>query len=188
MKIFYDLKQLSSSSNSFVFLDTNCLIGAFVYPNLFSKLFDDLKQFGCEFLTISSVVFEFTRGTKTIEEFNSKLEFLENLASIYQIEKHLEDFKDLTITLQKIKGTASYTDFLLIAALYKFRKAPSYLLNSNHNDCPLEILDREAIVTVDTDKDIKNYGIYKFSDEKYNKATENILKARKDTNQDPVSF
>jgi|SRR3989344_2409739 len=188
MRIFYDLKQLSSSSNFFVFLDTNCLIGAFVYPNIFSKLFDDLKKLSCEFLTIPSVAFEFTRGTKTVEEFNSKLEFLENLASIYQIEKHLEDFKDLTITLQKIKGSASYTDFLLIAALYKFRKAPSYLLNSNHSDCPIDILDREAIVTVDTDKDIKNYGLYRFSEEKYSKAAENILKAKKDNSDESFNF
>ncbi len=177
MKIYYDLKQVSKLKDSFVFFDTNTFIGAFIYPDLFNQLFNDLKKEGCAFLTISSVAFEFTRGTRTIEEFNDKAEFLKTLASTYPIEKDNYKFKELTIILQKVKGEISYTDFLLIACLHKF-VANSYLLSSNHKDCPTELLDRECVITVDTEKDLKNYGLYKFSEHKFNRIAENILKAK----------
>lgn len=49
-------------------------------------------------------------------------------------------------------------------------------MTANHKDCPLDILDRKYIVTVDNDKEIRNYGIYQISQDKFNKAAEKILK------------
>lgn len=133
-----------------------------------------MKKSGCTFLTIPSVLFEFTRGTESIQDFNKRAKFITDFSSIYPVEKHLEDLEDLTVVLQRIQGQMSYTDFLLIACLYKFPKA--FLISANHKDCPLDILDRKYIITVDTGKDIRNYGIYQFSTEKFNKAAERILK------------
>lgn len=174
MRIFYPQTLLSELAHSDLFLDTNTFIGAISFPELFEELIKQLKDNGCAYVTIPSVVFEFTRGTESIQDFNKRAEFIASLSSIYPIERHLDDLEDLTVVLQKIQGHTSYTDFLLIACLYKFSK--SFLISANHKDCPLDILDRKFVITVDTDKDIKNYGIYQFSMDKFNKAAESILK------------
>lgn len=67
----------------------------------------------------------------------------------------------------------SYTDFLLCTCLYKFSR--SFLLTENHSDCPLDILDRLHVITIDTEKDIRNYGIYKLSIDKYKLAAQKII-------------
>lgn len=175
MKILYPPNLIVEIANSDLFLDTNTFIGAISFPELFEEFFKQLKNNGCVYLTIPSVVFEFTRGVESIQAFNKRAEFITSLSSIYPIERHLNDLESLTIVLQRIQGSISYTDFLLLACLYKF--PTSYLISANHKDCPLDILDRKFVITVDTEKDIRNYGIYKFSLEKFNKAAENMLKS-----------
>lgn len=176
MKALYKSTLVSELKNSDLFLDTNTFIAYNFFPEIFEELFDELKKNSCAFLTIPSVVFEFTRGTGTIADFNKRSEFIDSLVNtVYPIEKHIEDLRDLIIVLQKIKGDIHYTDFLLLACLYKFPK--SYLISANHKDCPLEILDRKHIITVDTDKEIRTYGIYQISLEKFNKAAHSILRS-----------
>lgn len=176
MKIQYDLSLISELKNSNLFFDTNTFIASISIPEIFGNLFESLKSNSCAFLTIPSVMFEFTRGTESISDFDKRSEFIDSLAeAVYPIEKHIEDLRDLIVVLQRIKGDIHYTDFLLIACLYKFPK--SFLISANHKDCPLDILNRKFIITVDTDKEIRNYGVYQFSLEKFNKAAEKILKS-----------
>lgn len=171
--MLYPQTLVTELANSDVFFDTNTFISAISIPEI-SELFKELKGNGCAFLTIPSVVFEFTRGTASIPDFNKRAEFIDTLVNtVYPIEKHIEDLRDLVVVLQRIKGDIHYTDFLLVACLYKFPK--SYLISSNYKDCPTEILDRKFIITIDTEKDIRNYGIYKFSMEKFSKAAAKIL-------------
>lgn len=175
MNIYYPPTLLTELTNSYLFLDTNTFIGAISFPEIFEDLIKSLKDVGCVYLTIPSVVFEFTRGTESVRDFNKRTKFITDLSFIYPIEKQLNSLENLTIILQKIQGSVSYTDFLLIACLYKFPKA--FLISANHKDCPLDILDRKFVITVDTDKEIRNYGIYQISLEKFNKAAENILRS-----------
>lgn len=174
MRIYYPQTLLTDLTNSDLFFDTNTFIGAISFPEIFENLIKELKNAGCSYLTIPSVVFEFTRGTQSIQNFNKRAKFITDLSVVYPIERYLDGLEDLTVVLQKIQGHISYTDFLLLACLYKFPK--SFLMSVNHQDCPLDILDRKFVITVDTDKDIKNYGIYQFSMEKFNKAAASILK------------
>jgi hypothetical protein len=175
MSIYYPPTLLTELAYSNLFFDTNTFIGAISYPGIFGELFEKLKDNDCAFLTIPSVVFEYTRGIGSIADFDKRSEFIDGFVdTIYPIEKHIEDLRELIIVLQRIKGDIHYTDFLLIACLYKFPRA--FLISANHKDCPLDILDRKCVITVDTDKDIKNYGIYQFSMEKFNKAAESILR------------
>ncbi len=67
-----------------------------------------------------------------------------------------------------------YTDFLLCIAAYKFQN--SKIITENHSHFPKEILNRDFIITIDYESDIRNYGIYSFSQEKFQKARQNILK------------
>ena len=176
MKILYNQELLSNLKNSSLFFDTNTYIGALSYSNLYSELFFKLNENNCAFLTIPSVLFEFTRGTNSIENFNKRTKFIvEDLkSSIYPIERQLQGLENLTLVLQKIRGTMDYTDFLLCVCLYKF--PGSFLITENHSHFPTEILDRKYLITIDTDKELRNYAIYEFSFDKFNKAAEKILK------------
>lgn len=177
MRILYDSDLATKLANSNLFFDTNTFIGALFFNETFGKLLGELRRKHCAFLTIPSVLFEFTRGSDTVEAFNTRLKFIEGLTdTIYPIERSLAGFEDLTITLQKIKEKMDYTDFLLCACLYKFSN--SFLITENHTHFPTTVFDRSFLITIDTDKELRNYAIYKFSKEKFNKAAENILRGK----------
>lgn len=174
MQILYNPNLVTNLKNSVVFIDNNTLIAALSYPNLFGHFLLDLSKQGCTFITINAVVFEFSRGaTDTIEGFEKRIDFVKDLATIYPIERHLEQIQDFVLVLSKINKKLEYSDFLLLASLFRFPKA--YLLTENHNHVPLEIFDRLDIVTLDTDKDLRTHGLYCLSQDKYEKAAANIL-------------
>lgn len=172
MKILHTPSLVPDLKNCDIFLDTNALIGFFNksdFRELFSKT-------SCGLITIPSVVFEFTRGSQDIDTFNLRTKFIDEICTVYQIEKHLDEFHELIVVLQRLRGSISYTDFLLSACLYKFPGA--LLLTENHRHFPTEILDRKYLITLETDSEIRNYGLYKISLTKFNKAGDNILKRK----------
>ncbi len=83
MKILYSPNLIAELANSDLFLDTNTFIGAISFPELFEEFFKQLKNSGCAYITIPSVLFEFTRGVESIEAFNKRAEFITSLSSIY---------------------------------------------------------------------------------------------------------
>ncbi len=175
MEIFYPPSLITELADADLFFDTNTFIGAISLPETFRGLYNDLRGAGCSFITIPSVVFEFTRGTNSLSGFGDRSEFVDGFVdAVYPIEKHIDDFRELTVVLQQVKGDIHYTDFLLIACLYKF--AGSFLISSNRKDCPLDILDRKFVITIDANKEIRTYGVYQLSLAKFNKAAERILK------------
>lgn len=95
--------------------------------------------------------------------------------STLPVERYLDGFEAFTLVSQRLKGGMSYTDFLLCVCLYKYRNSKTFLISGDLNDIP-SFFTREHVITIDTGNDIRNYGIYKFSDERFNKAAENILK------------
>ena len=178
MKILYDPKLIFDLSNANLFFDTNTFLGALRYEKIFGDLFKKLKVQKCTFLTIPSVSFEFTRGSNSITSFNERVKFIQDYTdAIIPIERYVDKLETLIIVLQRIAGTIHYTDFLLCACLYRFPR--SFLITENHKDIPTEIFDRKYVITIDTNEQLRNYGIYKFSKDKYNKAAGNILKTKK---------
>lgn len=175
MKIYFQESLLSENKIKYLFLDNTTLILFLNYIQEFSDFIAKLKSNGCVFLTISSVVFEFSR-TDSIEGYNKRISFLETYVdTIYPIEKHKKDFTDLILILQKIKGKLSYSDFLLYCCLYKFPDA--HLITENHSDFSVQILDRTNILSIDTQDDqIRNTATYTFSKEKYANIAEKLLK------------
>ena len=173
-QIIFDPQLLEDLSDSYLFVDTNTLIALLHNLDFREFVLKTLKEKDVVFITIPSVVFEFTRGSDDLDIFKSKLEFIKNFVAVYPIERHLDKIEDFTIVLQKLKGSIGYTDFLLYACLYKFPQ--SYLITENHQHLPLQIFDRKFVITIDTGTEIRNQAIYRFSIDKYNKAAENILK------------
>lgn len=173
MKIYNCLNLSNNPRGSFLFLDNNCLIAIISHEEAFGDILEEFSQKGYAFTTIPSVAFEFSRSD-TIETHNKRVTFLKKYTSIYPIERHIDEFPDMMLVLQKACGKLSYTDFLLQCCLYKF--SDSYLLTENHKDFLTTILDRTGIISPDGgDLAIRNIGLYKFSQEKYQKAAANIL-------------
>lgn len=176
MTILHDPKLISSLKNKYLFLDTNTFIAASKHGDYIGKLLLDLRNNDCSLITIPSVLFEFTRTAQSVSDFDKQTKFLRSLATIYPIERSLGEskIKVFMIIQQRICPGIKYTDFLLSACLYKF--PDSYLMTEDREDFSLRILDRKFIITFDSDKDIRNHSIYAFSQPKFNKVAEKILK------------
>lgn len=175
MTILHDPNLVSSLNHKWLFLDANSFVAALYYNDPFGNLLIDLKNQGCALVTIPSVLFEFTRGAKSVKDFIKRSNFIQNLATIYPIQNHLEQLMEFTVVCQRVNPQISFTDFLLIACLYKFPN--SYVLTENHKDFSLDILERQFIITFDTGKDVRNHAIYRLSKIKFNKAVAAILKS-----------
>jgi hypothetical protein len=177
MKI-YNIEDLSRYKAGYLFLDTSSLIAIISYFKEFSGILNTLKENGIALVTIPSVRFEFSR-TNNIENYNIRAGFIKDYVSIYPIEKHLQSFTPLIPVLHKIHGRLSYPDFLLYCCLYKF-SPNAILLTENHKDFTPTLLDRELTLTLDREDEsqIRNISLYSFSQEKYNKAAESILRGK----------
>lgn len=80
-KLIHDTTLISRLSSSHLILDTNVFLHA-VNNEEFYNLLLDLHDAGCTLLTIPSVVFEFARGAKSVEEFNRYVDFVNSLGVI----------------------------------------------------------------------------------------------------------
>lgn len=130
----------------------------------------------CAFMTIPSVVFEFTRKSNTVKGFSDRIQ-LSSLANTYPIEKEINEFKEFLIILNFAQGkNASFTDALLCCCLYKFRNSKVFLMTSNSKDIPLSIFNAEASIILDTDESVTCHRIYSINNDNLDKAASNILK------------
>lgn len=175
-KIVFSKDLISELNQDWLFLDTTTFIAAINYQDEFSSLFHDLKLNSCEFLTIPSVLFEFTRGSNTKTHFNTRTKFVNDLANIFPIERHLEKLETEIIIAQKFCSTASYTDFLLVMCLIKFPQ--SFLITENHKDMPMALLERKHIITLDTNNQIRNQAIYQVNQKRYQQQLKKITRSK----------
>lgn len=173
MKLVYPNDLIPRLSNSHLLLDANVLFHAVQNEDFFDLLVT-MHTKGCAFLTIQSVVFEFARGAKSIEQFNWYIDFI-NLLGI-QVHKDVESLitKDRafavllqTHTSQSKKGI-SYTDFLLLMLLHKFAHLSDKinLMTANYTDVPLKIFDRKDIIALEYDGGVQSQALYQISQSK----------------------
>lgn len=154
------LKPSSLDNLKYVFLDTNIYVAA-IADDDFVEFLTTLHQ-NVVFFTIEQVVFEFTRGSDSLEQYNKRLRFLESLTdTIYPIHKHKDQSREFTVLMQKCRPQGQYTDFMLCLCLYALPDA--YLFTGDHSAMPLELFDREYIITTDTTKNIQSLGFYKLN-------------------------
>jgi hypothetical protein len=166
-RIYYQKEDfLAFRRNTFLFIDNNALITFIENTTLFFEVVSKLKPLGIELTCIPSVLFEFSRTDSLVNQ-QKRLKFYNEYIRTYPIEKHLNDFKRIMPVVQISSKNASYPDFLLYCALYKFI-GKSYLITSD-KDFNLTLLDRKTIITIDNDKQIHNLFIYEMSLLKLNK-------------------
>lgn len=178
MKLTHPPDIVTKLKDCHLILDTNVLIHA-VNNDAFYKLLVELKNKGCDLLTIHSVVFEFARGAKSIDELNWYIDYVNNLGigTYSDAAKEVVNDKAFLVLLQKAcregkKGTG-YTDFLLMMLLHKFShlKDKCFLMTSNYKDIPINIFDREDLIALEYEDGIQTQALYKNSATKLGKLT-----------------
>jgi hypothetical protein len=168
MKLTYPSSLVAQLSSSYVFLDTNVFLCAINNDGFYSFLLR-LHDKGCALVTTQSVIFEFSRGAKSVEEYNWYVDYINNLGvTVYgQAEKELQSDKAFSVLLQaeckKYGSKASYTDFLLLMMLHKFVHTPDrvYLMTSNYKDVPTNLFERYEIIALEYEKGVQTQALYK---------------------------
>lgn len=175
MKLLFTSSLPTDLNNKYLLVDTTTLINASRSED-FLELLVNIVEAGCSLVTIPSVVYEFTRGAQTLDQYNNQLEFIKTLGItvLTRTEESLDaNTRVFILAYNKLtskpnqKG-ASYTDSLLCAMAYKYvsRGTGLLLMTSNHNDIPNALFDREELITFDVNGDLRTEAIYKLSNTK----------------------
>jgi|GEM_PF-1483546 len=176
MKLLHPVDLAVKLSDCHLILDTNVFLHA-VEKDEFYELLVGLHKRGCAFMTTPSVIFEFSRAAKSLEEYNWYVDYVNSLGvEVYgHVEEQMMVDKAFSVILQaackKAGCKASYTDFLLTMLLHKFAHTPDkiFLMTSNYHDVPLSIFDRGDMVALEYDGGIQAQALYKNSPDKLTK-------------------
>jgi len=156
-------------------LDTNIIIEFARNPLCFKGFFNDLVISRVIPAVDESIKCEFLRKSNSSKKLKEKEEFLNNLLGTYEIRTELKVTNEIFIEATKLsnlfnflndKNNSAMTDCLLAAQLKKF-KGNLYLATMNNKDFPLKIFDRVEIYNIEIKDEIRNIGIYKFSEDKF---------------------
>lgn len=173
---------LNTITLSHIFLDTNVFIDAFKNPESFHEIFVFLKKKDNVIFTINSVAIEFLRGSRSVEEFQEKKEFMLSImnSEIFTLTKQSEDLAlELTLVYQSPGSSTAVTDFYLASMLGQFKHLKStYLMTKNHKDFPTSIYDRCVLINIENTHDIQTFGFYRFNEYKYEQSLKKILKSQ----------
>lgn len=175
MKLTHPPDIVSRLKNSHIILDTNTFIHS-IDNSDFYNLLVELKESGCDLLTIPSVVFEFARGASSIVELNWYIDYVNNLGvGVYSEKDMIKNDKAFLVLLQKEcrkgKNGTGYTDFLLMMLLNKFSHLEDrcFLMTGNHKDIPTTIFDRTEIIALEFRGEVSTQALYKNSLKKVSK-------------------
>ena len=176
---------LSDLKNGWLLLDTDVIIDAAKFADSFDIFFSDLEQADCTVVTISSVVVEFLRGAKSIKDMRAKTSLIENIATVIPTGEmtsnmgavDLIDPGFLVAYGREAKGV-SYTDYLLGKTVKNF-EGKMWLMTGNHKDFPATIFQRDHIVTLNIEDDVRAYSILGFSKERYGQTLNVLLSQQK---------
>lgn len=173
MKLQHTPTLATDLSSSYILLDSTAVINASQSDD-FLSLLTTIVGSGCIFTTIPSVVYEFTRGSVTVEQYKKQLEFIKDLGItvFHRVEETVDSEQVFMVAYNKSfdnrreKGP-SYTDSLLCAVAYKHRNSNLKIMTANHKDIPPSIFDRTELITIDIGGDIRTEAIYEFSETKF---------------------
>jgi predicted nucleic acid-binding protein len=178
-----DFENLCESAT--VYLDTNVFIYAFEQPELV-ELIARLTASNTAFATISSVEYEFTRGSQSLQEIRDKREFLRGLVHrVLPVGNLLESDKNdvfsAAMSLVVGKNNSSYTDFLLATVLHSYNRIPErqYILSADVPAFPQNIFTVEGIMSIRLSKgNIVHLNLISLDKDKYRMIIEKVAKEK----------
>lgn len=156
-------------------LDTTSIINA-SKSNEFLALLTKLSHGGCDLVTIPSVVYEFSRGARTMAEYNEYLQFIAalKLTVLNSIEASFDaQMRVFLVAYHKAfsgksdKKAPSYTDSLLCMMAYKYRTSGMLLMTANHRDIPESMFERTELITIDVKGELRNEAIYRLTESRF---------------------
>lgn len=177
MTTLYPPQILSDLKDYFIFLDTGVFITASKSQSFVELLVRLRNESGCSFSTIPGVQFEFTRGSQTLEQYNTRTTLLKSLVDYIDPLRFLENMQDFYFVMAKINdNNKSQTDFQLAACLYNYRHTKVALLTGDLKAFPA-FFPRTHVLTTEQDgtKSIRNLGVYQFNKAGYAQAAAKAL-------------
>lgn len=141
-----------------IYLDTNVFIYAHEQPELVEKI-AILSSRGTAFATVSSVEYEFTRGSQSLLEIKTRKQFLRGLVErVISIGPLLESDKNdvfsAAMSLNVNRKNSQYTDFLLATVLHKFSVNDlerQFILTADIPAFPPQMFNIEGILSLRLD-------------------------------------
>lgn len=73
--------------------------------------------------------------------------------------------QEMAIAYGPLGRDVSVTDFLLAGSVKRY--SATYLLTANHKDFPITVLERLSVFSVETGHDVRSFGVYGYSEEKF---------------------
>jgi hypothetical protein len=129
----------------------------------------------CTFITIPSVVFEFTHGVDNADTYSKRVDFVSSLVDSINPVTFLNEIGDFYVVMAKSNASnRAYTDFLLAACIYKFSHTPVALLTTDLKALP-PFFPRTHIISTEHQLDVVNFGVYQFDSKGYATAAQKVL-------------
>lgn len=170
---------------STVFLDTNVFYVAQENEEflefLYAKNNDDTAL-----VTINSVVYEYTRGSSTVEELRERTDFINGIVKIVKpinqvIESERNNVFSLVMSLVTRSQDSQYTDYILASMLNMFRGTPEkcYVLTSDAKAFSRDIFNVIGSITVDRrDKSLNHQCLIELDEDKYQSLIEDVVSSK----------
>lgn len=164
MKIITPPDFFQTFKDKHILLDTSVFIDAFLNPVWFGEFFNNLRTQGTTLVSLDVVKTEFLKGAPTIEKYNQKEEFFDQI-----IEACLPTTNETFVNLYKLiqvykedgKGL-SVADLFLGATLMKYKRS-LFLLTKNTTDFPTNIFNLASYLNISYTKGLHSYGVYNFT-------------------------
>lgn len=138
-----------------VYVDTNVFINAQARPELLGLIGELRDDYSTAFITLSSVEYEYTRGSRTLGELKSRREFVRELVdTVMPVNRILESDKNdvfsATMSLIVGKKNSDYTDYLLATALHSFNNGIErhFVLSADAKAFPTSLFDICGVITI----------------------------------------
>lgn len=176
--IFEKLELTKSISLKHIVLDANFIIDSANYSELFAPFINYLKQNGATLTTISPVWAEILCGDRinTLQQHKEMIDFVGKIVDYtLPFDENLNEIalNKIIPVYGKAKAKAGIVDLYLAGTLMKYRSV--ILLTANHQDFPTFLFDRIEVIPVENEVVIRMFGLYKFSQEKYELAIKRLL-------------
>ncbi|QQG52323.1 MAG: hypothetical protein HY931_03215 [Candidatus Falkowbacteria bacterium] len=163
---------MSIVSNNHIILDTCFIIKAYEYSNTpyFNELFEYLAGNHCIPIINDLINFEFLKGCKKQIHRKIKEDYLNSFVAAVlpcsnEIIKNATVLSNLYSNKNINNNQISFVDLCNAAFLKKHKDL--LLITLDNNDYPLCVHDRLEIYTIDTEKEVLSFGIYKFNFSKF---------------------
>lgn len=154
----------------YLLVDTNFLIDASLYREIFREIINLFKENQVALITITPVIAEFLRGSANQTEYEKKLAYLELVLDqpVLPVDETTNELLlDKVIKFYRSRGSKTeMTDLFLASTLLRYTNGLTFLLTSDHKGFPTSLFDIVGMFPVQLEADLRIFCVYGPSEEK----------------------